>query len=153
MAFTPETHYPMKTNGMLVIGLAAIAAAVCAQTVSNVTHLPHTWVSKVDGASYVASLEREAVVAAPSWDPAKPLPMSFSKAEQIARRELRKLVKDEPAWEVESFQLHRLKHTPYWYYNVEFRPPPANGHKETYYANILVDASGKPGAIEKAQSE
>lgn len=131
-----------------MVGLTALAAvAIYAQTVTRDISLPDTWQFTVDGTSYLTRLEREAVVSGVPWNTAKALPMSFAKAEQIARAELRKLVSDEPAWEVHSFQLHRLKHTQHWYYSVEFSPP-AQGHKDSY-AYVLLDASGKAGSIEK----
>ena len=139
----------MKTNRIILNGLTAMAAiAVCAQVV-NTTYLPSTWQFTVDGTSYIARMEREAVVSGISWDPAKPLPLSFARAERIARTELRKLTSDEPAWEVGSFQLERLKHTQQWYYVVGFHPP-AKGHKDSH-AYVLVDASGKAGTIETGQ--
>ena len=135
---------------MVVMALTAMAAVtVCAQTANPATNVLDTWQFAIDGTSYLAHVHREAVTSGASWDTAQPLPLSFSKVEQIARKELRKLAKDEPAWEVESFQLQRLKHTQQWYYVVGFHPP-AKGHKDSY-AYVLIDASGKAGSIEKGR--
>jgi hypothetical protein len=149
LAFSIGTSRIMKINRIVLIGLAAMAAvAVCAQVVKE-TYLPDIWYSSVDGTSYVARLERDAVALGPSWDPAKPLPLSFARAERIARTELRKLVSDEPAWWVHSFEVRRLPHTQQWYYVVGIHPP-AGGHKDSY-AYVMIDASGKAGSVEKGQ--
>src|SRR6266704_493150 len=45
------------------------------------------------------------------WDPSAPLPISLDKAEEIARKELVKLVRDEVRWQFAEFSIGRF-HTP-----------------------------------------
>ncbi len=140
----------MKPKRMLVVVLLVLAVVtVYAQVV---IYLPHTMSFMLDGTSYLASIKREAVTSGHVWDTSKPLPLSFAKAEQVARAELRKMVRDEPGWYVQRFQLCRLGHTEQWYYSVEFMD--SKKHEEpTTGVFVFVDASGKAGSIKEGRLE
>ena len=66
------------------------------------------WLFHIGGKHYRAKLTDDEVKAGPDWGPSIPLPLSFSKAEEIARAELKKLVGDTASWEVTDLQLKRI---------------------------------------------
>ena len=66
------------------------------------------WLFQIAGKHYRAKITHDEVKAGPDWKPAMPLPLSFSKAEEIARAELKKLVGDSASWEVTDLQLKRI---------------------------------------------
>jgi hypothetical protein len=68
----------------------------------------HAWLFHIVGKHYRAKITHDEVRAGPDWKPSMPLPLSFSKAEEIARAELNKLVGDSPSWEVTGLQLKRI---------------------------------------------
>ena len=145
---------------ILFCGLPFCAALLLAQTnVFPTRWLPHRTYSYIDDVQRGANIDREAVVSSPSWEPSKPLPLSFTKAEQVARSELRRIVSDEPSWEVTKFGLWRVRETSpqSWYYEV--RLSPATRRRE-YSTNsypddfaVLIDFSGKPGSLRRIQPE
>ena len=141
-----------KPAAFFVVGIILCSAVMFAQS-----DFPARWSSvshhfRIDGVAHVAQIEHGAVVASPPWDPSKPLPLSLKKVEQIARKELRKLVPNDGIWEVVQFQVSRLQaplNSPNWYYAVQFRTtvPRQEGSVTNYYENacVLVDFEGKPG--------
>ncbi len=144
-----EAFDNMKAK-LILLSLAALATlGVHAQAMK---YVPATWTFSLDGASYVARISRDAVVAAPTWDPSKPLPLSFGKAETVARAELRKLVGDEPAWRVRSFEIVHLEQTASWYYVVDLKPL-ARREKKTTGFYVLIDLSGKAGPVSEGRLE
>jgi hypothetical protein len=66
------------------------------------------WLFHIAGKHYRAKITHDEVRAGPDWKPSMALPLSFSKAEEIARAELNKLVGDSPSWEVTDLQLKRI---------------------------------------------
>jgi hypothetical protein len=78
---------------------------------------------RVDDVELWNSITGETITAAPDWWPSQPLPLSFTDGEKIARDELRKLVSDEPQWEITGI-LHRLRDgsSAKWHYGFEFAP-------------------------------
>jgi hypothetical protein len=114
--------------------------------------IPNTLTFSLDGQSYLARIEREAVLAGPTWDTSKPLPLSFARAERVARAELRKFVSDEPAWRARSFELIHLPNTGSWYYSVGLVPS-AKREKKTTGFHTFVDSNGKAGNIEPGSLE
>jgi len=110
----------------------------------------------LDGYTYVATLNHEPVMAGPSWEASSPPPLTFDIVERAARKELRKLMSDEPSWVVFTFELHHMlgagRGTGKWYYAVEFRPPLVDGkftHNGLFY--VFIDASGNPGTVERKE--
>jgi hypothetical protein len=71
----------------------------------------------IGGKYYRAKITHDEVKAGPDWKPSIPLPLSFSKAEEIARAELKKLVGDSASWEVTDLQLKRIPNDdqPIWF--------------------------------------
>lgn len=59
---------------------------------------PVVWPFYVRGVGYSASIDRQSVLAAPTWSPSQPLPLDFARVEEIARRELRRFVDNDAAW-------------------------------------------------------
>src|SRR5262245_54031 len=139
----------MRTKKLLLTLAALGTLAVCAQTV---IHVPDTMTFWLDGQSYLARIKREAVLDSPTWDTSKTLPLSFARAEQVARAELRKLVTDEPSWRVRSFQLTHLPDSSSWYYSVNLIPSSKREKKTTGFT-VFVDARGKAGTIEPGSLE
>jgi hypothetical protein len=68
----------------------------------------HSWLFHIAGKYYHAKITHAEVRQGPDWKPSMPLPLSFSKAEEIARAELNKLVGDSASWEVTDLQLKRI---------------------------------------------
>ena len=75
------------------------------------------WLFHIGGKHYRAKITHDEVKAGPDWKPSMPLPLSFSKAEEIARAELKKLVGDSASWEVTDLQLKRIPNDdhPLWF--------------------------------------
>jgi hypothetical protein len=68
----------------------------------------HSWVFHIGDKFYRAKITHDEVRLGPDWKPSMPLPLSFAKAEEIARAELKKLVDDSASWEVTELQLKRI---------------------------------------------
>ena len=106
------------------------------------------------GERYVTFIDEAAVVASPKWDTDKPPPISFKRVVEIARQELRTLVKTEADWKVRTITVHiaNWPHEEKWYYDVKFNPPQgvvSGGNS----VNMLVDFSGKPGKLMLARDD
>jgi len=108
--------------------------------------------SYIGGRDYLCFLEDSGVSA--DLQPPAPLPLGWAKVEEIARTELRKVVKDEPNWLVTDFRVSRFEGRPGWYYAITLKPEielitlmpaiaPVNERPQSY--TLLVDFSGKPG--------
>jgi hypothetical protein len=96
---------------------------------------------QIDGLRLCNTLSKEATLSGPDWDPSQPLPLSFTSVEDIARAELRKLVKDEPMWAVEGISLARWNdHPQKWNYLIHLRD--ASG---TDYLMVNVTMGGSAG--------
>jgi hypothetical protein len=97
---------------------------------------------RVDDVEIWNSITGETITAAPSWLPPQPLPLSLTDGEKIAREEFRKLVSNEPQWEVTDITLHRLRGSAKWHYGFVFAP--VNG---TVFDSFTVHVSmaGVPG--------
>jgi len=126
--------------------------AVSAQTNIPTHWSPVSWHFKVDGVPHVAGIDHNAVMSARTWDPSKPLPLSFESVEIIARKKLQQIVADDGVWKAVGFEVNRLSFPPdssNWYYTVHFRTtiPRQEGSITNYLdeAEVLVDFNGKPG--------
>ena len=116
-------------------------------------YLPGVAVSRIEAAEYESALSREAVMAAPAWSAAEPLPLSLSRAVEAAAAELRKVVKRAEAWEKTSIALERLRGTTpeRWYFVITFTemlpssPLPPNFRPSV--VQIPVDFSGRAGVL------
>jgi hypothetical protein len=81
--------------------------------------------------------------------PDLPLPPTFTKVEEIARKELRRLTAKEETLELTSYQLHRLLGTtqPAWYYAVIFRLITDATADPSDPMTFLVTLDGKPALV------
>src|SRR5258708_21426426 len=59
---------------------------------------------RLDGIEYGTFLTYQDIRDGPQWTPSSALPLPFDKAEENARRELRKLVRDDSIWAVSEFR-------------------------------------------------
>jgi hypothetical protein len=80
----------------------------------------HAWLFHIAGKHYRAQITQDEVKEGPDWKPSMPLPVSFSKAEEIARAELKKLVSDSASWQVTDLQLKRIPNDDQ---PIRFEPP------------------------------
>jgi hypothetical protein len=73
----------------------------------------------------------------------------FSKAEEIARRQLRKLVKDDSLWSVSEFQIVRCPKAAEsrWFYAIVFAPVIELRGEKSDTATILVTMGGKVASV------
>ena len=76
----------------------------------------------IGGEHYRATMTHDLMQAGPDWTPAMPLPLSFGKAEEIARAELKKLVPEADSWEVTDIELKRDDDPRKWYYLIGLKP-------------------------------
>ena len=85
------------------------------------------------------------------WEPSLPLPVSLAKAEEIARKELSKLVRDEIRWQFSEFSIGRFRrptaHGENWYFALTMKPAPVFGEVNADSFTVLMNASGSPGRI------
>ena len=85
------------------------------------------------------------------WEPSLPLPVSLQRAEEIARKELSKLVHDEIRWQFSEFSIGRFRmptaHGENWYFALTMTPVLAIGEVNADFFTVLMNASGEPGRI------
>jgi hypothetical protein len=85
------------------------------------------------------------------WEPTSPLPVRLEKAEEIARKELTKLVHDEIRWQFSEFSIGRFRqptaHGENWYFALTMKPVLALGELNSDFFTVLMNASGEPGRI------
>src|SRR6185369_7831812 len=86
--------------------------------------LPPKTAFHIDRIEYATWIIGNAIESSPDWTPTQPAPLGFAQLEEIARRELAKILTNDAPWSVTSFQLlstpgrQRLK----WYFLVEMKP-------------------------------
>ena len=85
------------------------------------------------------------------WESSLPLPISLEKAEEIARKELSKLVHDEIRWQFSEFSIGRFQRPAAlgenWYFALTMKPVLAIGEVNADFFTVLMNASGEPGRI------
>lgn len=121
-------------------------------------HAPNVWTSYADGKEYESTVDKEAVMSSPAWNPSQPLPITLDKVLEIAKGELRKTVKDHAKWDLTSITAERLLGTEpqRWYFVVHFaqlevsEATKGDRHPSMYF---LVDAAGKPGKMKPTEKE
>ena len=127
----------MRTRYLVLTGCACFTAAcILAQVLPSTVPLASrehqvpapiqgfSWMFSVNGQKFQAKITHEQIYDSPEWTPASSLPLTFAKAEEIARSELRKLVKDDSTWELTELSLRRLAEDDgsKWYYVVKLMP-------------------------------
>jgi hypothetical protein len=111
----------------------------------------HAWLFHIGGKHYRAKITHDEVKAGPDWKPSMPLPMSFSKTEEIARAELKKLVGDTASWEVTDLQLKRIpgEDQPGWCYVIGMAPREESSQQKHDSFFAVMTLSGVVGKIEE----
>jgi hypothetical protein len=111
----------------------------------------HAWLFHIGGKHYRAKITHDEVKAGPDWKPSMPLPLSFSKAEEIARAELKKLVGDTASWEVTDLQLKRIpsEGQPRWFYVIGMAPREESSPQEHDSFFAVMNLSGVLGKTEE----
>lgn len=111
----------------------------------------------INRVGYKAAISGVQIAASPDWDASQPLPVSFTRLEQIARQELAKLETDGDSWSVNSFELHSIPsdHGIKWYFVVEMKPfwgaGPQGADQGPDSFSIYVDLAGKAGFVRPTQ--
>jgi hypothetical protein len=134
-----------------------------------------SWVFHIADKFYRAKITHDEVRLGPDWKPSMPLPLSFAKAEEIARAELKKLVDDSASWEVTELQLKRIpdedqpiwtipsltgtglefqrSHTEdqaKWFYLIGMKPREGSSRQKHDSFFVAMNLSGAVGIIEEA---
>jgi hypothetical protein len=111
----------------------------------------HAWLFHIGAKHYRAKITHDEVTAGPDWKPSMPLPLSFSKAEEIARAELKKLVGDTASWEVTDLQLKRIPNEdqPRWFYVIGMAPGEESSPQKHDSFFAVMNLSGVVGKIEE----
>jgi hypothetical protein len=108
------------------------------------------WVFNVNGKQYEAKISLEQIAAGLGWTPAAALPLSFAKAEEIARGELRKLVTDDSTWEVTELNLRRSgeQADSKWFYLVKLMPKVRERNAIADSFTLPISFSGAIGRVQ-----
>lgn len=160
-----ETHLQpiksMKTPLVIATVLLAFAGSVLSQILPDtlarnrqgysVGVLPSkatAWHFQISGKQYTTTMTRDRLLAGPDWTSSMPLPLSFGKAEEIARTELKKLGPDAVSWEVTDIWLKRYEDQQKWYYVIGLKPgaSSAEPNRDSFFA--VMNLSGEVGTIE-----
>ena len=114
-----------------------------------------TRVFQFKGQQYMSSLPYQGAETAVRWEPSLPLPFSLEWAEEVARKELRKLTRDEIRWVFSEFSISRLRgyNGDIWYFAMTMKPVPALGEETSDFFTVLMSASGEPGSIRQYRSD
>ena len=97
----------------------------------------------------MSAMSAQEIEAGGTWEPSSPIPLSLAQAEEIARKELRKFVKDDFDWEFTELSVKRLREIngPVWCFAATLKPIPAMSEVNSNYFTVLMNASGQPGRI------
>lgn len=159
----------VKRKVLLFGGVTICAAVVLAQTVPSTLHSKRGRISGITrirvtetarctfqfrGQQYLSAMSAQEVEAGGAWEPSLPIPLNLAQAEEIARRELRKFVKDDFDWELTELSVNRLRGTngPLWYFAATLKPISAMFEVNSNYFTVLINASGQPGLIGRIHS-
>ena len=109
------------------------------------------WLFHIGGKHYRAKITHDEVKAGPNWEPSMPRPLGFSKAEEIARAELKKLIGDTASWEVTDLQLKRIpsEDQPRWFCVVGMAPREESPQQKRDSFFAVMNLSGVTGKIEE----
>ena len=108
-----------------------------------------TRVFHLKGEQYMSLLTAQDAEGGCAWEPSLPLPFSLERAEETARKELRKLTRDEIRWVFSEFSMSRLRglNGEVWYFAMTLNPVPPLGEETSDFFTVLMNTSGKPGWI------
>ena len=98
---------------------------------------------------YLSTIDLPQTNAVFRWIPSSALPLTLAQAEEISRGELRKIVVDEPKWQVSDFQISRAEGGPNWYIAVTLEPGVQVVAEPLPHDSftVLMDLSGRTGRI------
>jgi hypothetical protein len=151
-----------KCKLLLLVGITFCAAILFAQTLApdlpskpgggyHVVTRPENAerIFHLQGKQYKSLLTWQEAKSGRAWEPSLPLPITLDQAEEIARKELSKLVSDEVRWQFTEFSISRLRGIDglIWYFAMTLKPIPAVGEVTSDSFTVLLDSSGKPGRI------
>jgi hypothetical protein len=153
----------MQTRLVTSIGVALCSTILLAQTLPPTTphrssygylDLPFEGGMEIrkfqlDGVQYGSFLSHQVIRNGPEWVPASAVPLGVAKAEELARRELRKLVKDDSLWSVSEFQIVRCPKAAEsrWFYAIVFASVIELRGEKSETATILVTLGGKVAPV------
>jgi hypothetical protein len=107
----------------------------------------------LNGHPYSAIIRADVLDSSPDWDPSQAPPLIYSRLQEIARRELSKMVRDDTDWSVTGFHLESVPRASSlkWFFQVEMKPfwntsPPEIQTRSDSFG-VCIDMSGKPGFI------
>jgi hypothetical protein len=105
----------------------------------------------LQGKTYRSIITWEQAASGRAWDPSTPLPISLDQAEEIARKELAKLVSDEVRWQFAELSIGRFRapsdNGENWYFALTMKPALAIGEVNSDFFTVLLNSSGAPGGI------
>ena len=111
----------------------------------------------LQGKKYMSTITWQEAKSGRGWEPSSPLPVSLEKAEQIARKELSKLVSDEVRWKFTEFCIGRFRapttNGENWYFALTMKPVMALGEVNADFFTVLMNSSGEPGRIARTAGE
>lgn len=114
-----------------------------------------TRVFELKGEQYLSSLTFEDAEGGGAWEPTLPLPFNLERAEETARKELRKLTRDEIRWVFSELSMSRLRGLAgeVWYFAMTLKPVLALGEVSSDSFTVLMNASGEPGQIRRYHAD
>jgi hypothetical protein len=116
------------------------------QTVVHAESEVATRIFYLKGKKYMSAITLKEAKSGLEWEPSSSLPLSLAKAEEIARRELHKLVSDDWRWQVTDFGISRFRETDGWYFALTLKEPEIDGLTSDSFT-VLMNSSGEPGRI------
>jgi len=141
----------MKTSRVITAVFLALSGTIISQTLPSTLpskglqyYMPaptkaRSWLFQIAGKPYRATMTRDLMRVGPDWTPSVPLPLSFGKAEEIARAELKELVPDAASWEVTDLELKRGEDQRKWYYVIGLKPgaSSAKPNSDSFVADVI----------------
>ena len=157
-----------KLKLLLLGGALTYAAFIFAQTIPRdlpskpqwgIVSIPRpeeaTRIFHLNGQQYMSLLTFQNAESVVPWEPSSPLPFSLDWAEEVARKELRKITRDEIRWVFSELSMSRLRglNGEVWYFAMTMKPVPALGEETSDFFTVLMNASGHPGSINQYRSD
>ena len=103
--------------------------------------------------AYKAWISGHQIETSPDWDSSQPLPLTFTRLEQIARQELARLAIDDVSWSIDGFEFRSIPAGQglKWYFVVEMKPfwgsGPQGADRDPDSFCVYIDLGGKPGIV------
>jgi len=129
---------------LIIVGMLSAAFTARGGELVESYHAP----GKANGNHYEFTVTKADIANTPIWShKSEDPPLSWRRAEQIARTDLERLLPDGKAWLVREITLAQLGDDVHWLYLVTFEPPPIGhpGEKDPDFMRIIVLMDGKTG--------